>query len=164
MTGVSRPLAIKGLTFSLKAAPLMAVSSAIALGDSWCKGKNAYLGKLLCWAVPISLRGMFYPAAPCLVCGCWDHYINNPAILAGSTCWWSLLNWLVCVFPAVDCIRDNWKFMDSFQMLLIHVRHRSGCQKDVLGLWIEIWSVQMGWEISTNQVFLLKHCLQAIKC
>lgn len=46
MTGVSWPLAIKGLTFSPKAAPLMAVSSAIALGDSWCKGKNAYLGEI----------------------------------------------------------------------------------------------------------------------
>lgn len=111
----------------------------------WCKGKNAYVGKLLCLAVPTRLWGMFYPAAPCLVCGCRDHYINNPEILAGSPCWWSLLSWLVCVFPAVDCIRDNWRFMDAFQILLIHVRHCSGCQKDVLGSWINRDMVCANW-------------------
>lgn len=93
------------------------------------------------------------PATACAVCGCWDHYVNSPEIVVGSTCWWSLLNWLLCTFPDVCCIRNNWKFTDAFQILLIRVRHGSGYQNDVLGSWINR-DVQMGCENSIKQVFL----------
>lgn len=89
-----------------KTAPAKAMSSTIASCClALCRGKNAYLGKWLCLAMPTNLWGKPDPAAPCLVCGCLDHYINNPEVLVGSAHWWPLLNWLGCLFPAVDCIR-----------------------------------------------------------
>lgn len=98
------------------------------------------------------------PAAACSACGRWDHYVNSPETVVGSTCWWSLLNWPLCMFPDVSCIRNNWKFTDAFQVLLIHAGHGSGCQNDVLGSWINR-DVQMGCENSINQIFFLMKML-----
>lgn len=95
------------------------------------------------------------PAAACSVSGGRDHCVNSPEICVGSTCWWSLLSWLLCMFPDVSCIRNNWKFTDAFQILFIRVRHGSSCQNDVLGSWINR-DVQMGCENSIKQGFLMK--------
>lgn len=130
MASVSQPPAIQGFSFSPKAAPAMAVSSCL-VQRAGCSPRE-----MAVFSSAHQPRGDILLPVPCLVCRCWDHYINNPEILAGSAHWWSVLNWLVFVFPAVDCIRDNWKLMDSFQILLIRVKHWFGCQKDVLELWL----------------------------
>lgn len=101
-------------------------------------------------------NGMFgsahKPAAACSICGGWDHCVNSPEILVGSTCWGTLLTWLLCMFPDVSCTKNNWKFTDAFQILLILVRHGSGCQNNILGSWINR-DVQKGCENSINQGF-----------